>query len=174
MSGARETIVELTELCDEISDVFERTHYAALGKRMRRYVQRLKHAFEPTDRPRFDVFVEDQKSLLLALRETQGLIKMSMDQQRPMTRRQVLEYLSISDKKLQHLLESCDFPRSHKILDNQGRRAVSYYRKHEIDHWLFIRPDGSRQGPKPVAPDDIGSASVRDNRMDNCVRLVKK
>ena len=170
--NSRQSVKELITLTGEINGVFAGTHYEKLGKRMRKYVGALAQAFNDHEQPDFEVFVEDQRALLEELLNTQAMIRVQMDQQRPMTRDEVLDYLKIPIEKLHYLQQHRAFPQPYRLGATEFR-----YRKHEIDTWLYQYPEGPAAGRKPTPIEDRESAEARQDRVAtgrNVVRMKSR
>lgn len=161
-----DVLEQLESLAEELNDAFEDTHYAALGERMSTYIVDLQRILSYMYKPASSAarFFDMQKRLLKTMRETQALIRLSMDQSRPMSANQVRLYLDIKPSYLDKLESKYDFPAPYWL----GNRRV--YRKHEIDTWLFRRPDGHRK-PMPKAGQQ-STAVERSDTLANVVRMV--
>lgn len=153
----------IVSLCDQINDRFLDTAYENLGKAMESQAKILKQAMDEDkkSRPTLNSFLEGQEQLLIELKETQALINLSMDQQRPMTYKQTADYLSVSIDRLRTLIKRKKFPQPYRPATGEGLLAGEYFRKHEIDTFLFKHENSFGKSLTVVETNNMSSATTR-------------
>jgi hypothetical protein len=155
-------ISQINALADKLVKDFPGTYYAEIGKGIKRNLAILKN------QKNIKALVESQRELAHELRETQALIQLSLDQSRPMTPEQVQEYLGLSKNRLERLKKSNRFPRTYQI-DIDGE-TYPYYRKHEIDHFLYRRQFTPKRNPTEA----VTSAATRLEMVRSGVNQLKR